>query len=514
MRKLVTAEMMKRLDEIAVAQYGVKAQDLIANAGQAVAEKIIQFEETVKKKKIIVACGKGNNGADGLAAAEQLAKAGAEVYVYLLFAKTELSADMKKMVTKVGKAVKDIIHLTMYDGKVYNDADIIVDAIFGTGFNANPEGVFYDMIRNMNDSKAPVYSIDIPSGIHGTTGNKEDIAVSADYTFTLGFPKLGLYINDGYACSGEVHILDIGFPAELDDEIPDTKVLTEISDTKNILKKRPLMVDKKDFGKVFNFAGSLAMPGAAILSSVAAIRTGTGLLKLGIPMNISASISTIYPEVMTIPLAYAQPGYTSINAEKEVLKGHKWGDACLVGPGLSVHPETKKVAKKLFSKPAEKPMVIDADGLNMLAESPELFTYMSEDIVLTPHNSEMARLVGVSKELLLLDRIDMVVKKAQEWNCFIVLKGTPTLIAQPDGKLHIHVNKNPGMAVGGMGDVLSGILVSLLGQRIDVLKSIYMALYIHSVAADIATKEIGEVSLLPSDVVKEIPKAIKYIQSL
>jgi len=159
-------------------------------------------------------------------------------------------------------------------------------------------------------------------------------------------------------------------------------------------------------------------------------------------------------------------------------------------------------------------MVIDADGLNMLAESPELFTYMSEDIVLTPHNSEMARLVGVSKELLLLDRIDMVVKKAQEWNCFIVLKGTPTLIAQPDGKLHIHVNKNPGMAVGGMGDVLSGILVSLLGQRIDVLKSIYMALYIHSVAADIATKEIGEVSLLPSDVVKEIPKAIKYIQSL
>ena len=514
MRKLVTAEMMKRLDEIAVEQYGVKTQDLITNAGQAVADKIMQVEGSVEGKKIVVVCGKGNNGADGLAAAEVLGKAGAKVVIYLLFAKTELNAEMKKMLTKLSKVVEDTVFLTMYDGKAYVGADIIIDAIFGTGFNANPEGVFYDMIRNMNDSVAPVYSIDIPSGIHGTTGNSEDIAVRADFTLTLGYPKIGLYINDGYACSGEVHILDIGFPAELDDEIPDDKLLMELDDSRNILKPRPLMVDKKDFGKVFNFAGSLAMPGAAILSSVAAIKSGTGLLKLGIPMNISASISTIYPEVMTIPLAYAQPGYTSINAEKEVLKGYKWGDACLVGPGLSVHPETKKVAKKLFSKPAEKPTVIDADGLNMLAESPELFSYMSDDIVLTPHNSEMARMVGVSKELLLLDRIDMIVKKAKEWNCYIILKGTPTLVAQPDGTLHIHVNKNPAMAVGGMGDVLSGILVSLLGQRLDMLKSIYLALYIHSVAARLATNEVGEVSLLPSDVVKEIPNAIKYIQSL
>lgn len=514
MRKLVTAEMMKRLDEIAVQQYGVKAQDLITNAGQCVADKIIQIEKTVAKKKVVVVCGRGNNGADGLAAAEILGKAGASVYVYLLFGKSDLSADMKKTLTKVNKSVKDIIHMTMYDGKVFLDTEIIVDAIFGTGFNANPEGVFYDIIKNMNDSKAKVYSIDIPSGIHGTTGNREDIAVVADYTLTLGYPKIGLYINDGYASSGEVLIMDIGYPEALNDEIPDTKVLTEIEDLRGILKPRQLMVDKKDFGKVFNFAGSLAMPGAAILSSVAAIKTGTGLLKLGIPMNISASISTIYPEVMTIPLAYAQPGYTSINAEKEVLKGYKWGDSCLVGPGLSVHPETKKVAKKIFSKTPEKPTVIDADGLNMLAESPELFSYMNEEIVLTPHNSEMARMVGVSKELLLLDRIDMVVKKAVEWNCFIVLKGTPTLIAQPDGKLHIHVNKNPAMAVGGMGDVLAGILVSLLGQRIDMLKSIYMSLYIHSIAARIATDDVGEVSLLPSDVVREIPKAIKYIQSL
>ena len=517
MKKLVTAELMKRLDELASSEYKIKSLDLMNAAGLKVFEKIKQYEKELKGKKVAVVCGKGNNGGDGLLVAEHLFEAGADVKVIVLSLKSKISADSKKIHTRVSKKIKDIKFETKkYDENFFDGVEIIVDAIFGTGFNANPEDLFFDIIKGINDSKATVYAVDIPSGIHGTTGNCEDIAVLADRTITLGFPKVGLYINDGYTHSGKVDIVDIGIPKELDDEIQDTRMLTELSDVKGLIKERSLSSDKKDFGKVFNFSGSLPMPGAAVLSSTAALKTGAGSIKLGVPMNICASIIAAHPEITTIPLAYAQPGYTSINAEKDVMKGFKWCDVCLVGPGLSVHPETRKVAKKLFMKFDHKPVVLDADALNMIADHPETFPRASgqKQLVITPHNSEMARLAETSKEMLLLDRVGVIVKKAMEWNCHIILKGTPTLIAFPNGNIHIHVNKNPGLAVGGMGDVLSGILVSLLGQKYTMTESIYLGLYIHTVASELAREKYGEVGMIPSDLVKEIPNAIEKIKSL
>jgi ADP-dependent NAD(P)H-hydrate dehydratase / NAD(P)H-hydrate epimerase len=511
MRKLVTAEIMKQLDAIVIKQYGIKAKKLMENAGEAVFGVILKYENSVKGKKFAVVCGKGNNGGDGMIAAMHLIKAGADVNVFVISNKTEISAESKSVLLKLMKLTDNIVFVKKPEDFSLMKDDIAIDAIFGTGFHSNPEGVFYDVIKAMNGSDCKVYSVDIPSCIHGTTGNSEDIAVYADHTITLAYPKVGLYINDGYTHSGIIDVADIGFPAELDDEILDTRMLMETSDGFGGYSPRKLTSNKKDFGRVFNFAGSLSMPGAAAMSSVAALRSGTGLLKLGIPMNISASISAVYPEIMTIPLGYAQPGYTSMNAEKDVLKGYKWCDACLAGPGLSVHPETKKVVKKMIQKFEGKPAVLDADALNILAETPEMMTHFNSNIVLTPHDSEMARLSGQTRELFLLNRLETVTQKAVDWKCYIVLKGTPTIIAHPDGKIIIHIHKQPGMAVGGMGDVLSGILVSLLGQKVPVEKAINTAVILHALAAEYAIGKFGEHSLLPTDVIKEIPNAIRYL---
>lgn len=514
MKKLVTAEMMKKIDELVINEHGIKSLTLMNNAGSRVFEKINEYEDKLKELNVTVVCGSGNNGGDGFVVAEHLSKLGSTVDVIVLAKKTDLKGDAKKTFTKLSKSLKTVKFISKIEDSFFDKTDVIVDAIFGTGFNANPEGLFYDIIKGMNDSSARVYSIDIPSGIHGTTGNSEDIAVEADYTITIGFPKIGLYINEGYTNSGIVDTVQIGLPKEVEDEVQDLRTLYELEDIKGLIKDRSLLVNKKDFGKVFNFAGSLGMPGAAVLSSVAALRTGTGLLKLGIPMNVSAQISTIHPEIMTMPLAYAQPGHTSINAERDVLKGYKWANAVLIGPGLTVHPETKKVVKKLLLRFTEKPTVLDADALNILSESPELLGRLSGDIVITPHDSEMARLIDTPRELLLLDRMNTAMKKAVEWRCHIILKGTPTIVANPDSSISFFVNKNPGLAVGGSGDVLSGILVSLLGQKIPMKESILLALYIHSIAGDFATEKFGENSLLPSDIIAEIPNAIKFIKSL
>jgi len=324
MKKLVTAEMMQKIDELVVNEHGVKALTLMNNAGSRVFEKIAEYEENLKDLNVTVVAGKGNNGGDGFVVAEHLNKLGCNVNVIVLAKKTELKGDSKKVYTKLSKSLKNIKFISKNDVTFFVNTDLIVDAIFGTGFNANPEGVFYEIIKGMNESGAKIYSIDIPSGVHGTTGNSEDIAIKADYTITLGFPKIGLYINEGYTNSGIVDTVQIGLPKEVEDEVQDLRTLYELQDVKGLIKDRSLLVNKKDFGKVFNFAGSLGMPGAAVLSSMAALRTGTGLLKLGIPMNVSAQISTIHPEIMTLPLAYAQPGHTSINAERDVLKGYKW----------------------------------------------------------------------------------------------------------------------------------------------------------------------------------------------
>ncbi|MBN2790582.1 MAG: NAD(P)H-hydrate dehydratase [Candidatus Delongbacteria bacterium] len=514
MKKLVTAEIMRQLDKMVIEEHGIKSFTLMENAAQKFFDKMIEYEENVKGKKITVVCGKGNNGGDGLLIAQHLKNAGADIDVFILAKKTEISSDSKKALTQLAKVYKKSVFVEKIEDFELSEPELIVDAIFGTGFNSNPEGIFYDIIKQINESEAIVYSVDTPSGLHGTTGNIEDIAVKANRTITMAYGKVGLYVNDGYIYSGDVDVVDIGFPAIIDEEIQDTRMLTEEIDATGSFKKRELTVDKKDFGKVFNFSGSLSMPGAAVLSSTAALRSGTGLLKLGIPMNISASVSTLFPEIMSIPLGYAQPGFTSINAEKEVLKGYKWCDACLTGPGLSVHPETKKVVKKLIQKSNGKPLVLDADALNIMAEQIELFEKMGPNVVLTPHNSEMARMLNTSKELFLLERIEIVSQKAIDWNCYIVLKGTPTLIAFPDGRMYTHINKNPAMAVGGIGDTLSGIIISLLGQNIPMEKAIITSLYIHSIAGRFATEKYGEVSMLPSDLINEIPNAIKYIRSL
>ena len=513
MKKLINVSTMKKLTALGMEKYNLKSIDVSNSGGEEYYQRLNKIEADLKQKKVAVFCGKGNNGTMGFSLAAQMVKDEMDVTIYLPFKKTEISKSSKTILTKLSKTFKNVVQIKQYDEELLEGVDIVIDALFGTGFNSNPDGLFYELIKGMNTSKAKVVSLDLPSGIHGSTGNEEDISVLADVTMTIGFAKIGLFVNDGFEHSGQIEIIETEMTKSVEEEVIANWYAVELEDVKKVFPKRQLTVNKKDFGKVFNFSGSLATSGDAILSSMAALRTGTGLLKLGIPMNISADISAHYPEIMTIPLPYSQPGFSSLNAEREILKGYKWCDAVLAGPGLSVYPETKEVLKRLISKMDGKPAVLDGDALNIIQDSMDTLKDASKDLVITPKTGEFARLCNTSREHVMFDGVSLVSSKAKEWECYVIYKGFPTLIGLPNGDVHILSKKNTVVNTEGAESVFSGILVSLMGQEMETVDAIHLGTYIYSIASEMAIKECGMISVLASDIVNKIPEAIKFIQS-
>ena len=479
--------------------------------GDFFTEKLSEF----KDKKVTIICGKGRNGLSGLAIAEFLLKSEYSKNVSVLYfdKKSALSSQAKKINIAVSRQTENVCFIKQIKLEEIGDSDLVVDALFGTGFNKNPEEIFFDAIKAVNDSKAVVVSIDTPSGIHGTTGYAEDISVHADYTLTAEYSKIGLYLNDGYENSGEIFPIQSEVHKDLDEQFETKVKLIEGTDDLSKIRKRKLHSVKKDYGKVFNFSGSIVRPGSAILSSLAALRSGAGLLKLGTPMNICTSLAAVHPEIMNLPLAYNQPGYTSSAAEKEIMKGYKWSDAVLIGPGISVHTETRNVTKSILAKIEKgKPLVLDDDALNIIYETLDLIKGVKAPIILTPQAGEMSRLAGTTREIMMLDCINLVPKKAKEWGCYIVYKGTPTIVADPNGNVEIFINKNPALATQGTGAVLSGILVSLLGQGFEILEAIRLALAVFREVGFRAVEKFGENTMLAEDLLNELPHAIRKFE--
>jgi NAD(P)H-hydrate epimerase len=509
--KVVTSLEMKEIDSITINKIGIPSCVLMERAGLIVSSKIL---ELFNFKKAIVIVGSGNNGGDGLVVARNLKNEGWDIKTFITTDPKKLKDDalmQYKIALNFGLQIDNIEKFINYHQDLTKEYPLIIDAIFGTGLSKNITGLYEKVINAINNSNAQVVSIDIPSGISSDTGQIMGIAVKANHTITFGLPKRGHLLYPGFINTGNLHIENIGFPESLlkSDNI---KVdLIERNLIRSIIPKREKYSHKGTYGHVLIVGGSQGKTGACLMSSKACIKAGAGLVTIG----IAESLKHVYESRVTEEMTYILPdkkGTISYNAADKILNFlNENADILAIGPGLGLNSDIVKIISEII-KNSNKPMIIDADGLNALKGNIDILLKRKNEIILTPHPGEMMRLVNLeSKDSIENNRIEFAQKFSTKYKVYLVLKGVPTVISTPDGYVYINPTGNPGMATAGSGDVLTGIIAGLYAQNKSALNSCILATYIHGLAGDIAAKEYGEISLTATDIINKISDAFNLI---
>ena len=481
--KILTTDLIRRSEESAVASGAFSLRDLMFRAGKAAAEIIMQKYDC-KGKKITVVCGRGNNGGDGCVIAGILAENGAEVTVTAPFGApaTENAAYYYGKLQFVTKA----------DSFTPN-ADIIVDAIFGIGFNRAPDEKTAEIIRKMNSADCVRIAVDIPSGVQADSGRVLGPAVNADLTVTFIALKPCFVLPFGSDYCGEVVVADIGAPP-----VGHSFLTTE----KPLFKKRRHNSHKGTFGTGLMLCGSYGMAGAAVLAARAALRSGIGIVKAALCENIYYPFTVSVPEAVCVPVK-PNPRGTLCPENLDLPELLKGCSAALIGCGMGNNEDTARLVKELI-KISEIPLVIDADGINALKGGIDIIEKSKAPIVLTPHPGEMARLCSLTVGEVEENRVQIAKDFAVRHGCVLVLKGANTIVAAPNGEVYFNMTGNPGMSTGGSGDALAGITLSLLAQGFSAEYAAKAAVYLHGAAGDRAAARLGERGMLPSDLIEEL----------
>lgn len=460
-------------------------------------------------RTVKIFCGKGNNGGDGLAAARMLDSVDAEVEVVLMCKGEDLSGDAGLQYDFCRaldiEIIEDAVPEDFFTGGNYH---LVIDALLGTGIKGAAQGRIAEAIGEINNSTCPVISIDIPSGVEGSSGRALGPAVYASATPTMAGLKRGLEFPPGRDMAGNVSIVDIGSPAKIVEESQPYFWRIEPDDVIYRLPVRSQDIHKGEVGRIFILAGSLGMTGAAVMTAEACVRSGAGLVVLGIPASLNSIAEAKLTEAMTIPLVETEQGSFSRLAEKEIRARLNWATVCAIGPGISRVKETCESVRNIIKNVAI-PAVIDADALYALAEKPESLKNLPERCILTPHLGEFARMVEMEVEEVKVNRVEIAQEKSADWNAVIVLKGSPTLIACPDGNIYCNPSGNPGMATGGVGDVLTGHLAALLGMGMTPEDAAIAGVYLHGLAGDFASGEKGEFGMKAGDIIDKLPDVLK-----
>lgn len=517
MLKVTTAKEMHDIDRTAINKYGIAGTLLMERAGLACVEKV---NEIYPGRKIIVLCGGGNNGGDGFVIARVLHKQGIDVKVFLSVPATKLKGDAKinfDAAKKIGVKVLSIRNfLTRHPSPVKRHC-LIVDALLGTGLNKDVRQPLTEVIKKINRLSSPVISVDIPSGISSDTGQVMGFAVKADHTVTFGLPKRGHLLYPGAEHTGKLFCADIGFPEKL---LRSEKIkvnLVQKDDVLTLIPERPRHSNKRTYGHVLIVAGSRGKTGAALMAARACLRTGAGLVTIGVPETLVDTFQARVTEEMILPLPDKGDGTLSINAAADVLQFVKGrGKVLAIGPGLSNDREISELVAELI-KESKVPLVIDADGLNAIAGKTAILKKSRSPVVLTPHSGEMARLMSdeskVDSKQIERDRINTAVSFAKKTKTWLVLKGVPTVTATPDGEAFINSSGNPGMATAGTGDVLTGMISALLAQGLNPEDASVLGVYMHGQVGDMVVQKKGEHSLVASDIINSIPSVFMSIKN-
>lgn len=506
--KAVTALQMRNIDRRTIQEAKIPGLDLMERAGQGTVRVALGMLGDPKGKKVVCFCGKGNNGGDGFVVARLLAQAGAAPQVYLLGKKAEVRGDALENLNRLlqmGAGVEELADVEEISG--LGEAQLIVDALLGTGVSGPVKGLMAQVIHLINDSGLPVLAVDIPSGVNGDTGEILGCCIQADRTATMALPKRGFFFSPGRERVGELTVVDIGVPPWVVEKEKLTVETLESQEMAGLIPSRAADAHKGSCGQVLVVAGSVGMTGAAALTSMAVLHAGAGMAILGIPESLNEIMEVKLTEVMTRPLPETKARSLSLASLEPVQELLSWADILAIGPGLSTDPETIQVVRQLLPK-LSCPTVIDADGLNAIAQDSQLLKSVKAPLVLTPHAGELARLSGIETPRKTQERIDAAVALAQPYGVVCVFKGSPTLIADQRGEVFINTTGNAGMATAGAGDVLTGMIAGFLAQGLTPLEAAKLGVYLHGLAGDVARDLRGEWGLVAGDLVEAISEAI------
>jgi NAD(P)H-hydrate epimerase len=510
MRVLNSAQ-MREADRRTVDEIGIPSLVLMENAGrQAVAAMEAMYGDLLERQ-VAVLCGRGNNGGDGFVIARTLAQRGVDVSVFLIGRVADVRGDARINLEILGRLSLTVVEVA--DSQAWelhfsevSDCTLIVDAIFGTGLNAPVSGFIESVVTDVNASGIPVVAIDLPSGLSADSPEPIGPSIEAGLTVTLAAPKLPLVLPPAETRAGDIVIADIGIPGEVLESVdgPRVDLLTRAS-MRELITPRTPDSHKGDYGRVLIVAGSRGKTGAAHLAAVGALRSGAGLVTIATPATCQPIVAAMAPEYMTEALDEGDQGLDPEGVDRVIEMAR---DVIAIGPGLGTAPATRRFIKQIVDR-ATMPLVVDADGLNAFADDPDrLAGREGRDIIITPHPGEMARLVGMSTEEVQASRLEIARNFAVAHHVFVVLKGHRTLIATPDEKVFINPTGNPGMATGGTGDVLTGMIAAWLAQLLDAEAACRLAVYLHGLAGDLAEADEGEVAMTAGDVAGHLGDAI------
>lgn len=513
--KLVTAQQMRRLDAAAIAG-GIPSLQLMERAGEGVAQCVRRFLATPGPVGILL--GKGNNAGDGLVAARLLRAMGYRLHLFLTSPPNAFSPDAAQNWVDL-RATPEELH------ELFTPADCatlslalrqcayVIDALLGTGCTKPVEGHLRAVIGWVNAAARPVIAIDIPSGLSADSGTPLGAAIHARITVTLGYPKVGLVVAPGYDAVGQIEVIDIGIPPEAHAKMNLPYHLTEPADFLQHWPRRAPSSHKGSCGHLLIIAGSIRKMGAGLLAARAALRSGVGLVTYALPARAFEKFDPAFAEVMCLPLPDDGTGTLTPSAVSLLRETSRDKTAVAIGPGLGTSAATS-AALAAFLAQTTLPMVVDADGLNGIAAMPDLLRARRGPTICTPHPGEMAHLMATTVAAVQGDRLGTAQQYAADRRVICVLKGHRTIVAIPDGTVHINPTGNPGLATAGTGDVLAGVIGALLAQRMPPDAAAIAGTYLHGLAGDLAAQTKGVMGLIAGDVIEAVPEAIRLIEGM
>lgn len=500
--KILNTEQMRNVDRRTIDRFGVPSIVLMENAALAVIDAI--FAHYPQTDRAAVFCGTGANGGDGLAVARHLENRGVVPVVLIVGERSKFTGDALtnlRICERLGIPIYDVAEGNVDEAVVHaSDADIIVDAIFGTGLNRAPEGIYADVIHAIGELRLPVVAVDLPSGANASSGEPFDPCVHAEVTVTFAAPKMCHVFDPAATYCGEVIVADISIPDRAIQEEGVRLALITPKDIQPLVAPRLANTHKGTYGHVAIIAGSTGRSGAAVMAARGAIRTGAGLV-------------TVMTDAETAKLVHSASAESMTYVGGDLAEFLKGKDAAVIGPGLPDNERAYGWVRSAVSS-IEVPLVVDASGLNAFAGRAAEINPNRRPMVITPHPGELARLVSSDTGAINADRITAARAAAKLTNCVVVLKGFQTLVADPDENVFVNPTGNPGMATGGMGDVLSGILVALLARGDDPLEAACAAVYLHGLAGDILKEEFGDTGMAAMDLADRVPFAIQRARAL
>jgi NAD(P)H-hydrate epimerase len=514
--RILNAAQMREADRFTIEEIGIPSLVLMENAGRQVVSAIETAYESQLEGRIAVLCGRGNNGGDGFVVSRTLLQRGVDAAVFVIGSVADVRGDARLNLDILGRLGVTVVEIADEQAWELHFSEIarcslIVDAMFGTGLKAALGGMLETVVADVNASGIPIVSIDLPSGLSADTSQLIGDCIDASMTVTLGAPKLPLVLPPGERHAGDVVIADIGIPSEVLDNLegPHIELLTP-EQLQPFVGPRAPDSHKGDFGRVTIVAGSRGKTGAAHLAAIGALKSGAGLVTVATPASCLPIVAAMAPEYMTEALAETKQGSVTPGALDAVLQLQHDVIAC--GPGLGRDAAVAEFVRGLLER-ATVPLVLDADALTVLAagDMAGLVGREERDVIVTPHPGEMARLVSSSVEEVQANRIEVASHFATTRRLYVVLKGHRTIIATPEGHIFINPTGNPGMATGGTGDLLTGMIAAWLAQLLDAEAACRLAVFLHGAAGDLAERSSGQIPLTASDLTTHFPDALRRL---